>query len=333
MKLPLLARVLLWPLSVLYGGYVRTRAWLYQKGWLKQRRLRGKVISVGNLMVGGTGKTPMVLWLAEKFLADGKRVGILSRGYRGSGGTSDEINLMKHRLQDQVTFGVGKDRFAQGHRIEQQQPVDVFLLDDGFQHLPLARDLDILMLDGSRKLKNQWLLPSGDLREPISACRRADLLVVTRKAERPNMETGGVHQYCIFYARTRLLGFRRYGHHTGTQHLREIGPGPFFAFCGIGNPQAFFDDLSSWEVAIAGESVFRDHHLYMEADLRRLERAAQRAGAIAFVTTEKDAENLGRGKSTAIPIFVAVIDFVITEESEFIAALEQKLQLPRGASA
>ena len=99
MKLPLLARILLWPLSVLYGGYVRMRAWLYANGWLKQKRLRAKVISVGNLTVGGTGKTPMVLWLAEKFLAEGKRVAILSRGYRGSGGTSDEIELMKHRLQ------------------------------------------------------------------------------------------------------------------------------------------------------------------------------------------------------------------------------------------
>jgi tetraacyldisaccharide 4'-kinase len=115
--------------------------------------------------------------------------------------------------------------------------------------------------------------------------------------------------------------------------MRGIGHGPFFAFCGIGNPQAFFDDLNRWEVPVAGESIFRDHHLYTETDLGRLERAAQRAGAIAFVTTEKDAENLGKGKSTAIPIFVAVIDFVITAEGEFIAALERKLQLPRGASA
>ncbi len=102
MKLPLLVRILLWPLSVLYGGYVRMRAWLYANGWLKQKHLRAKVISVGNLTVGGTGKTPMVLWLAEKFLAEGKRVAILSRGYRGTGGTSDEIELMKHRLQDRV---------------------------------------------------------------------------------------------------------------------------------------------------------------------------------------------------------------------------------------
>jgi tetraacyldisaccharide 4'-kinase len=333
MKLPLLARILLWPFSVLYGGYVRIRAWLYQNGWLKQKRLRAKVISVGNLTVGGTGKTPMVLWLAEKFLAEGKRVAILSRGYRGSGDTSDEIELMKHRLQERVTFGVGKDRFAEGHRIEQQQAIDVFLLDDGFQHLPLARDLDIVMLDGSRKLSDQWLLPSGVLREPISACRRADILVVTRKTEPQGIEADDAHQYSIFYAQTRLLGFRRFGDHADIQPMSGIGHGPFFAFCGIGNPQAFFDDLSRWEVPVAGESVFSDHHLYTTADLRRLEKAAQRAGAIGFVTTEKDAENVGPGKNTAIPIFVAVIDFVVAAESEFIATLEKKLQSPRGVAA
>ncbi|HKN74329.1 MAG TPA: tetraacyldisaccharide 4'-kinase [Candidatus Acidoferrum sp.] len=333
MNLPPLVRILLWPLSVLYGGYVRIRAWLYEKGWLKQRHLRGKVISVGNLTVGGTGKTPMVLWLAEKFLAEGKRVAILSRGYRGSAGTSDEIELMKHRLQNRVTFGVGKDRFAEGQRIEQQQPIDVFLLDDGFQHLSLARDLDIVMLDGSRKLKDQWLLPSGVLREPISACRRADILVVTRKTERPDIEAGDAHKYSIFYAQTRLLGFRRHGSRSGLLDLSEIGHGPFFAFCGIGNPQAFFNDLSHWHVPVAGESIFRDHHRYSAVDLQRLEKSAQGAGAIAFVTTEKDAKNLADGCSTAIPIFVSVIDFVLTAESEFLAALERKLQSPRGAPA
>ena len=333
MKLPLLLRVVFWPLSVAYGGYVRVRAAFYARGWLKQKRLRGKVISVGNLTVGGTGKTPMVLWLAEKLLAEGKRVAILSRGYRGSGGTSDEIELMKRRLQGQVAFGVGKDRFAEGRRIEEKQPIDLFLLDDGFQHLLLARDLDILMLDGSRKLNDQGLLPSGVLREPISACRRADILVVTRKTERPHIEAGDAHKYSIFYAQTRLLGFRRCGNHADIQYLSEIGHGPFFAFCGIGNPQAFFDDLSRWNVPVAGESIFRDHHRYTPADLLRLVKASQRAGAIAFVTTEKDAENLKGIDAPAIPIFVAVIDFVLSAESEFLATLERKLSAPHGASA
>jgi tetraacyldisaccharide 4'-kinase len=333
MKLPLLLRVLLWPLSVVYGGYVRVRAAFYARGWLRQKRLRGKVISVGNLSVGGTGKTPMVLWLAEKFLAEGKRVAILSRGYRGSAGTSDEIELMKHRLQGRVAFGVGKDRFTEGRRIEEKQHIDLFLLDDGFQHLPLARDLDILMLDGSRKLKDQWLLPSGVLREPISACRRADILVVTRKTERPDIEAGDAHAYSIFYAQTRLLGFCRHGSHADIQCLSEIGHGPFFAFCGIGNPQAFFDDLSRWNVPVAGESIFRDHHRYTPEDLLRLVKASQRAGVSDVVTTEKDAENLKEIDPPAIPIFVAVIDFVLTAESEFLATLERKLSAPHGAPA
>ncbi len=333
MNLPLLVRVLLWPLSQLYGGYVRVRARLYEKGWLKQRRLRAKVISVGNLTVGGTGKTPMVLWLAEQFLAEGKSVAILSRGYHGSHGTSDEVELMKRRLQGRVAFGVGKNRFAEGHRIEQHQAIDIFLLDDGFQHLHLARDLDILMLDGSRKLKEQWLLPSGVLREPISSCRRADILVVTRKTERPDIEADDAHRFSIFYAQTRLLGFRRRGAHADLHYLTEIGHGPFFAFCGIGNPQAFFDDLSRWHVPLAGVSMFRDHHQYLASDLSRLEKAAQSAGATAFVTTEKDAENLDENYDGALPIFVAVIDFVFTAESEFLAALARKLQLQGGAAA
>jgi tetraacyldisaccharide 4'-kinase len=333
MNLPPLVRILLWPLSVLYGGYVRFRAWLYEKGWLKQKRLKGKVISVGNLTVGGTGKTPMVIWLAEKFLAEGKRIAILSRGYRGSGGTSDEIELVKNRLGQRVTFGVGKDRFAEGERIERQQPVDIFLLDDGFQHLPLARDLDILMLDGSRKFKNEPLLPAGRLREPVSACNRADILVVSRKTERPEIEAMFSHKFSIFYAQTRLLGFRRFGGGNGLHYASEVGHGPFFAFCGIGNPRAFFDDLSRWHVPVAGQKIFRDHHRYSDRDLANLMKEAQRAGAMAFVTTEKDACNIREGQGIALPIFVSVIDFVFTSESEFVSALERKLATSHGAQA
>lgn len=332
MNLPLVVRILFWPLSVIYGVIARVRAWLYQNGWLQQKHLRGKVISVGNLTVGGTGKTPMVMWLAEKFLAQGKRVVILSRGYRGSVGTSDEIALMKRRLGDRVTFGVGKDRFAEGQRIEAAKPVDIFLLDDGFQHLRLARDLDIVMLDGSRKLQNERLLPSGALREPIAACRRADVLVVTRKAERPEIQASDSHSFSIFYAQPSLLGFRRLTGDDRLQYVSEIGPGPFFAFCGIGNPQAFFDDLSHWHVPIAGKRSFRDHHQYSTKNLQDLKREALRAGAIAFVTTEKDACNISDATGLELPIFAAAIELAISSESEFDAALERKLAAARGAT-
>jgi len=333
MRVPRALAIVLWPLSLFYGAYVRRRAWLYAKGWLKQKRLNATVISVGNLTVGGTGKTPMVLWLAEKFLAEGKKVAILSRGYRGSRGTSDEVALLKRRLGGRVEFGVGPDRFVMGSRLKALHPIDVFILDDGFQHRQLARDLDILMLDGSRKLKEEWLLPAGLLREPISACERADILVVTRKFERPTIEAADAHKFSIFYAQTRLLGFRRFGSEPTERYLSEIGPGPFLAFCGIGNPDAFFTDLVRWHVPVAEKKVFADHYRYSRRELLHLQSSAKICGAAGLVTTEKDAENLASGLSIDLPIWVAVIDFVFTAESELVAAIERKLAARGGVAA
>lgn len=334
MNLPPLVGLLLWPLSVVYGGYVRLRAALYAKGWLKQKRLRGKVISVGNLTVGGTGKTPMVIWLAKKFLAEGKRVAILSRGYRGSGGTSDEIELMKHRLHDKVTFGVGKNRFSEGHRIEQQHPVDIFLLDDGFQHLPLARDLDILLMDASRPVHRASLLPAGSLREPVSAMSRADLLVFTRvEAQAGTLETiEKLNDYPVFAAVTSLIGFRLQGDAALLQ-VDEMGAGPFFAFCAIGNPDAFLRDLQSWNVPLAGKKYFPDHHRYNASDVKSLEEAAQSMGAKAFVTTEKDVQNLSDVQLKELPLYVAVIDLEISPVGEFRAAIESFLRVQSGVPA
>jgi tetraacyldisaccharide 4'-kinase len=324
-------RIVLWPLSKVYGLYVRCRHTLYARGLVKPKRLKATVVSVGNLTVGGTGKTPMVLWLAEKFLAEGKRVAILSRGYRGSRGSSDEIELLKRRLDGTVLFGVGPDRFASGSRLESDNAIDVFLLDDGFQHLRLARDLDILMLDGSRKLKDEWLLPAGSLREPIAACRRADILVVSRKFERPVIEARDAHTFAIFYAQTRLLGFRPFGSHSESKYLSEIGPGPFLAFCGIGNPEAFFDDLCRWHVPVAEKKAFFDHHKYTPRELEHLQSHADACGAVGLVTTEKDAENLS-DVNPRLPIWIAVIDLVFTAESELLAAIDRKLAA-RGAAA
>jgi tetraacyldisaccharide 4'-kinase len=333
MILPRPLRILLYPFSVLYKKIVVFRAELYEKGWLNPKRLNGTVISVGNLTVGGTGKTPMVLWLAEKYLSEGKRVAILTRGYRGSGGTSDEVELLKHRLGSRVVFGIGKNRFAAGHQLESQQPVDIFILDDGYQHLQLARDLNILMLDGSVKLSEEWLLPAGILREPISACRRANILVVTRKTERPDIEAQDSHKFSIFYAQTRLHGFRLAGDHEIPSYLSEIGPGPFFAFCGIGNPEGFWGDLSRWHVPMAGRRIFRDHHHYTNRDVESLEKAADQVAAKAFITTEKDEQNLKQQRLFERPVYVAVIDFVLSSESEFLASIDRALSGRRGAAA
>ena len=332
MKLPAAVRALLYPVSVCYGWIVALRLWLYRSGRWKQKRLNGRVISVGNLTVGGTGKTPMVLWLAEKFVAEGKRVAILSRGYRGADGTSDEIAMLKQRLGGRVAFGVGANRFAEGQRLEATQPVDIFLLDDGFQHLELARDLDILMLDGSRKLKNEALLPAGKLREPISAGERADIVVVTRDSGPPDKSMARGRREPFFFAQTRLLGFRVCGERGVPRYLSEMEQRPLFAFCGIGNPEAFFSDLQRWNVRVAGTRSFRDHHRYTAGDLRGLLAAAERAGARGFVTTEKDEQNLPGAAGLKLPVYAAVIDLMLSSESEFTAALERLLEGKRGAA-
>jgi tetraacyldisaccharide 4'-kinase len=326
MNLASWARLVLWPLSVLYSGIVQLRVWLYKKGILRARRLRTPVISVGNLTLGGSGKTPMVIWLAERFLAHGKRVAILSRGYRGSDGTSDEIELMKSRLGDRVQFGVGPDRYAQGLRLE-QSGVDIFLLDDGFQHLQLARDVNILLLDSSRPLPKDRLLPAGRLREPVSAMSRADLLVFTRTETNPGTDTaiGKLQNYPVFAAHTRLLGFRKLGAGMQVLSVGEIGPGPFYAFCGIGNPGAFIVDLESWGLPIVGKQAFADHHRYSDSEAAELEEAARQAGAQTLVTTEKDAHNLRNVQFADFPVYIAIIEFALSQEANFLAAIQQQI--------
>jgi len=332
MNLPPWLRLLLWPLSVLYGDLTRLRVWLYEKGYMPQKRLNRPVISVGNLTVGGTGKTPMVIWLAEKFLAEGKRVGILSRGYKGSSGTSDEIELMKFRLQEKVKFGVGPDRFKQGKRLENE--VDLFLLDDGFQHLPLFRDVNILLLDASQPLNRQLLLPAGPLREPVSAMQRADILALTRSENSPQTEAAisKLQNYPVFSAATRLLGFRQLGGGIRTLRADEIGSGPFYAFCGIGNPRAFFQDLKKWNLPITLTSEFPDHHRYDQRDADELQAAARAGGAKAFLTTEKDAQNLAGIAFNECPVFLVIIELEIPQQEALLAAIRSSIEA-RSAAA
>jgi tetraacyldisaccharide 4'-kinase len=328
MNLPLPIRILLWPLSLLYEVGARFRVWLYKKEILKKKRLKTPVISVGNLTVGGTGKTPMVLYLAQRFLADGKRVGILSRGYRGAGGTSDEVEMLRGRLGDRVVFGVGPDRFAEGTRIEQESPVDVFLLDDGFQHLQLERCVDLLMVDGAKRME-KWVLPAGSLREPNSACSRADALVISRTVGAQSPERPPAN--AVFHAETRLLGLRKLGGDSSLVSPNELAGNLFYAFCGIGNPLGFFRDLMRWKVEVAGTMAFRDHHRYEEQDIEALASSVRGARATALVTTEKDEQNLGGMNFGELPVYVAVIEFFIPNESEFFALVAHLLAERKGS--
>jgi tetraacyldisaccharide 4'-kinase len=334
MNIPRPLAFFLWPLSLVYGVSASLRAWLYRLGWRKQKRLNRPVISVGNLTTGGTGKTPMVIWLAEKLLAEGRCVAILSRGYHGSNGTSDEIELMKLRLKGRALFGVGPDRYAAGQRLE-AAGVDIFVLDDGFQHLQLARDVDIVLVDSTRPLKNEFVLPAGRLREPRSALRRAHLVVFTR-AELSKLPPDPIlnsPMFAMYLANSKLLGFRKHGADNYLNTLRPSLVGPYFAFCGVGNPESFFADLQRWGLRLVGRRAFCDHHHYTSSEIEDLQREAGLAGASALVTTEKDAQNFEAAAVFKMSVEIAVVAIDIPEEQNFLRDLRARLSVGIGATS
>jgi len=143
---------------------------------------------------------------------------------------------------------------------------------------------------------------------------------------------GKLNQYPVFAASTRLLGFRRFGGESTLLSASEIGAGPFFAFCGLGNPDAFFRDLGNWGLAICGQAIFPDHHRYTQRDIVEVRRVGKQAGANAFVTTEKDAQNLHDPKFEEVPIYIAVIDLAVTPEADFRNVLDQTLAAGAGAA-
>ena len=311
---------LLWPLSILYSLVVRAKARCYARGIFRAKKLPGVVISVGNITVGGTGKTPMVLAIAERFVQQQRKVAILTRGYRGSTSgdagrgepQSDEVALLRERLGGKVQFGVGADRYQSGMTLA-RHGVDAFVLDDGLQHLKLARDCNIVLVDATDPFGGGRVLPAGRLREPLSALGRADLIVITRSVQAPSPAIEAILRRHtnnpIFYASTRLesvLGIPRLDVPLREQEWRKAR---FLAFCGIGNPAAFFDDLRLWGFQVAGERSFTDHHSYTEAEAAELEQSASNCGADALLCTEKDVWNLRNVRFRALPVYCARISF------------------------
>jgi tetraacyldisaccharide 4'-kinase len=318
-------RVALWPLSVLYEAAARLRASLYRHRIFAQRRLDGTVISVGNLTVGGTGKTPMVLWLAERLIAEGRHPAILTRGYRGQRSrndrglpAADEVALLRMRLGGRAQLGVGKDRYASG-RVLERHGAEWFILDDGFQHLALHRDVDVVLLDAGDPFGGGQLLPCGRLREPLAALRRASIVVITRSEHAPAVESL-VRRHTnapIFYAQAELQTVLRAPALAVEWPLAERSSARVFAFCGIGNPRAFFDDLRRWGFSVAGERSFRDHHRYSPADLAALEGAAVAARADAMICTEKDVFNLCDAGAGTLPVYACRIGLAIADAAGF----------------
>ena len=317
---------LLWPLALPYGAAVRLRAMAYRRGIFRGRQLDGVVISVGNITTGGTGKTPMAMWIAERLLAEGKKPGILTRGYRGKvspeGTMSDEVQMMKARLGDGAAFGVGADRFARGRELA-KQGIEWFILDDGFQHFQLARDVDILLIDATQPFGGGHLLPAGRLREPRRALSRADIIVITRASHALAVEAaiGRDSSAPVFYARPRLESVRSLaGGYPGVGDS-EARERRFYAFCGIGNSRAFLADLRDWGFQIMGYKFFPDHHHYTREDVSDIQTLAQETGAEGAICTEKDVFNLPSAPWDACGLWYCRISLEIARPDEFWRAV------------
>ncbi len=341
-------RALFAPLAGVYGAIVGARNRMYENGRLEIRRLDAAVISVGNITAGGTGKTPMVQWIAERLLAEGRSAGVLSRGYKGESNWSDEVALLRERLGERVKVMIDRERARSGEWMA-ERGWKYLLLDDGFQHRRLARDADVVLIDCTDPFGGGQLLPAGRLREPVSSLARADAVVITRSEQAPELEET-IRRYTpapIFYATTRIEGVHR-AHLPGVMVGREscemtaadandaqqsaqeilrlpaIGePLPawkemkWFAFCGLGNPRAFFADLHAWGARIVGEAPFADHHTYTAAGAEELGRRAVEAGADGLLCTEKDFYNHRGVASGPLPVYVARIRMQVHEGERF----------------
>lgn len=326
------------------------RAWLYERGWFESQQLPAPVISVGNLTVGGTGKTPCVAWLANWLRAEGYAVAILSRGYKRASTGRIEVSDGKTLLCDAVTAGdepyllaqscpgvrviVDQDRYAAGRWLAERVPVSAFLLDDGFQHLRLQRDLNLLLLDATDDLAQAQMVPFGRLREPLTALRRADAVIVTRADQpfdRPALETTIRHfaraQAPIFYAHHALTKLRRLG--TGeSRELTDLTGQSVAAFSGIARPERFLNDLEKLGMRVVWQRSFADHHRYTQVEFESIVIEAKRAGAGAILTTEKDAANLQTPwtTKTALPMYAAQLAFCCAEEAALQAIIRETVQ-------
>ena len=390
-------RAVLWLPAKLYEIAVRLRVAAYETEYRKQKRLRAVVISIGNISLGGTGKTPMVEYIARYIKSEDHSVAILTRGYaressgmrvlndprrlhdprrlpntdkrgltdadeRGSlenlaGGSngngvalqpSEAANVNSHReygdeplmlaraLPD-VPVIINKNRYEGGLWAERELGAEVLVLDDAYQHLGLARDLNILLLDATDPFGGFEMVPFGRLREPLYGIKRADAVIITR-ANRPfdQGQTGAIIKY---FCGDKVPVMYVYSSIT---HLRHLETGEVYeakqfegwnaaVMCGIGNPHAFSDDILQLGMNIVSENFFSDHHAFTQEDMERVTRAAREAGADAIVTTEKDAVRLEAIKCGDVPVYSAQLEIQSEDEVRLKSLLLRTLIKNRSA--
>lgn len=348
------ASLILIPLGAVYSAVTRARLAAYQRGLLSVSKLPVPVVSVGNITTGGTGKTPLVEWVCRTIVdlrlpeaaLEGKKVCVLTRGYSRanpktqvvvSNGTEilaaerqagDEPFLLAKNLVGIAAVISNPNRASAGTWAIENLKTEVFVLDDGFQHLRLARDLDIVTVDATNPWGGGSLLPQGRLRESPHGLSRADCVVITRAEQVQDLTSikEALQQFVgnapILSSRMLTSGTRRIDRASGDRE--DVPPQPVGAFCGVGNPESFFEHLRRDGHQLAFTRAFADHHQYKQSELDVLVQGATARGAKSLVTTAKDAIKL-TSFNFGIPCYVLEIQILIDEEDHLVEIIRDAI--------
>jgi tetraacyldisaccharide 4'-kinase len=355
-------------LSRLYGAIIKARNSLYKRGVFKSFSLGVPTVSVGNITVGGTGKTPLVAFVTEILIANGEKVGVLSRGYGRenpkkrvlvSNGeeilaeaktTGDEPFELAQKLLGKAIVIADANRVSAGIWAREKFGITAFVLDDAFQHLRVKRDINIVTIDATNPFGNEKLLPSGILREPLESFKRADAVVITRANLVKNISDlkSRIREFnsiCpIFAAENKIsslvdlknfpaeakgkknyeLRIANYEKKPTANH-RPLTANRYFAFCGLGNPSNFFEQLRRENFNLVSTEKFPDHYFYSQKDISKLEAKARRDNAEILLTTAKDAVKLS-GLKFDLPCLVVENEMIFAGENNFRDWLTAKLK-------
>lgn len=320
--------------SVLYAGATNARNWAFNQRLLPIHRAPVPVISVGNMTTGGTGKTPVVAWLVHRLLGVGCRPGILSRGYHSltvdSSGQPISSENDEKRVLDRLCPGVPhlqqRDRVNSATLASQELGCNVLVLDDGFQHRRLHRDLDLVLIDSLRPWGYGYRLPRGLLRESLRSLRRADTILITRANQSSSAERDQIraqlHRYrgtdeCVEVEFTPqwLIDLHGTRHSIGSLAGKSV-----FAFCGIGNSIGFFQTVETLNVACRQSQAFPDHYHYTSADQTALANRAKSLGVDAVLVTQKDIVKLSATDWHGPPLFAIEIGAELMSGAEILEA-------------
>ena len=289
-----LARGLLRAVSWGYSAGVSVRNTAYNIGLLRTYKPDAAVVSVGNITAGGTGKTPLVIWLANYLADKGANCAILTRGYKAEPGKLTDEPAILAKSCEQAKVVINADRIEGAKKALAEGDVDVLIMDDGFQHRRLGRDVDIVAIDAICPFGFGRLLPAGLLRESVKGIKRADIVIITRSDQVDDATMAGIEE-TIKNIAPEVSIVKSICCHPGAVGMKgqkltmdEIRSGKVFAFCGIGNPDAFVGQLGSCGMTLVGSKSYNDHHDYTVSDIADIYEEAKYLGADIILTTQKD---------------------------------------------